>query len=467
MYSYQRPSEGAYRPNRNYPFSLSAQQPHIATPAQKLLSRSRDRFSSSSQPRSQEYSMPVGIISANGGRTGGFQTTYLGPGPQEISLDAISRLKAQTQYNTAALEVQRKSLDDLTQAVDRLSNDIKRLDKQVITKGGILPTAGSSPNSAPPLPLGSPVTFLQERSQSHPTYQMQHTSHHGHAPPSHLPYYPISSVQNSTRTSPQVSWLRTPKSQPSEQNQYNDSASVSVSTNRWDFNSADQHMDSYPGNLGPPKTLQPTSLYSPIGIEPVTIMTPVRHIQGEIDGRGDHVKPVSVQEQQQGLTLTSAASVQSGSAKQPHCGPSRRSECSNFPEPISQESRYSEGSDRGRRGQSLPTDFREFEKAERKINKNHLQMTLKYNDNGDPRGDSTTRRGPGNTGPITRKSHIESRKASGKQMRNANGILLRKDGMPDMRSRRKKKGVLQNLLSGIVHDSVAEVENRRCNASVE
>ncbi|KAH7053473.1 hypothetical protein B0J12DRAFT_727668 [Macrophomina phaseolina] len=434
MYSYQRPSEGAYRPNRNYPFNLSAQQPHIVTPAQKLLSRCRDRFSSSSQPRSQDYSMPVGIVSANSGRTDGFQTSYLGPGPQEISLDAISRLKTQTQHNTAALEIQRKGLDDLTQAVDRLSNDIRRQDKQAITKGGTVPTAGSPPNSAAPLPLESPVTFLQERNQTRPTYQMQHTSHHAHAPPSHLPYYPISFVHDPTRTSPQASWFRTPKSQPSEQYQYNGSASCGPAHG---FTSR---------KFGPPKTSQPASLYSRIGIEPVTISTPVRHIQGEVDDRGDHVKPVSVQEQQQGLILTPASSVQSDSAKQPHCGAGRHSECSNFPELISKESRCSEGSDRGRRGQSLPTDFREFEAAERKVHKNRLQMTIEYNDNGDPRGDSTTRRGPGNTGSITKKSHTESRKARGKQIRNANGILLRRDGMPDMRSRRKKKDVLQNLV---------------------
>ncbi|KAH7000832.1 hypothetical protein B0J12DRAFT_706349 [Macrophomina phaseolina] len=467
MYSYQRPSEGAYRPNRNYPFNLSAQQPHIVTPAQKLLSRCRDRFSSSSQPRSQDYSMPVGIVSANGGRTDGFQTSYLGPGPQEISLDAISRLKTQTQHNTAALEIQRKGLDDLTQAVDRLSNDIRRQDKQAITKGGTVPTAGSPPNSAAPLPLESPVTFLQERNQTRPTYQMQHTSHHAHAPPSHLPYYQISSVHDSTRTSPQASWFRTPKSQPSEQNQYNGSALVSASTNRWHFNSADQHMDSHPGNFGPLKTLQPASLYSRIGIEPVTISTPVRHIQGEVDERGNHVKPVSVQEQQQGLILTPAASLQSDSAKQPHCGAGRRSECSNFPEPISQESRCSEGSDRGRRGQSLPTDFREFEATKRKTHKNHLQVTIESNGNGDLRGDCTMRRGPGNNGSITKKSHTESMKDRGKQIRNANGKLLRKDGMPTCVHGGRRRMSCRTLLGGIVHNSVVEVENRRCNASLE
>ncbi|EKG09584.1 hypothetical protein MPH_13371 [Macrophomina phaseolina MS6] len=439
MYPYQHQNDGARRLHCSHPFDSSTRHSIIAIPTQKPSSRNSGGFPPSNHLSSYKDGLPIGKTIVNGGRTHDFQPIY------------------------AAIEIQRKSLETLTQAVGHLSNDIKRLDRQLIIRGGTVPVAASPPNSAAPLQLGSPATFLQERSQTHPMYQIQHASHKGYHPLSHHPNNPISPVHASSRISPQEPLFHPPKSQRSKQNRNNGSTSVSNSTNIRHINSVDQHTDLYPGEFGRPKNVKPASLYSHI----ISTSMPMRHALGKVDEKGDYGTTVRLKEQQKDLIPVSTALDYPHSVEQPHFGAGRRTEFPNSSRPISQESRSSEGSDRGHRGQSLPADFRKFEASEQKVHKNHLQVAIKCNGNGDPRGDSTTRRSPGSTGSITKKSHTESRKAGGKQIRNANGVLLRKDGMPDMRSRRKKKGVLQNLVGGIVHDSVVEVENRRCNASLE
>lgn len=52
------------------------------------------------------------------------------------------------------------------------------------------------------------------------------------------------------------------------------------------------------------------------------------------------------------------------------------------------------------------------------------------------------RRGPDSNDSIMKRPVAETRKTRSKPIRNADGILIRKDGTPDMRSRRKNRGVL-------------------------
>lgn len=417
-------------------------------------------------------------------------------------MDAISRLQTQAQCDTAALEIHRRNLVDLTQAVSRLSNDMVWVDNLVITLkrelqvrptpslAPIQATSGSGvndailenfassisdltskvsevdelrtqleivkrririmegavrtaapPNNVAPLQLGGPAKSSREKIQTHPPHQMRHGSQQGFAPPSVPPHHRTCYPQASSRGFIQAPSPHIMTNQSGQRSQNDSSASASASRKKQYSDSADQHMDTRSGDFGLPKRASPVPLHPYTRPEPAPIPTPMRYSLFEADKRDDHVEAARVQEKQQGL-VSRPAFVQRDLGKQSHFEDCGDSGSSNLLLPTSKKSRCSRGSGRGYRSQSLPTNFRRFQAPEWGSFQDHRKAVIGSFSNGSFRGGCVMRRGPDSNDSIMKRPVAETRKTRSKPIRNADGILIRKDGTPDMRSRRKNRGVL-------------------------
>lgn len=173
-------------------------------------------------------------------------------------MDALSRLQTQVQLNTKALEAQRRTFDNLTKAVDRLStcsssgnsvleyftDTIARLESKV---GEVYPH-----NGAAPLRLSSTIESPLEASQTHPPHPMQCDSSPGYPRPLRSPQYQTPPSHTSSRDSPHQPHAGTQATQPSQSSADKGLTSASTSTKRQRSEGVDNPMDTYRHSLWVP-----------------------------------------------------------------------------------------------------------------------------------------------------------------------------------------------------------------------
>ncbi|KKY26226.1 hypothetical protein UCDDS831_g01737 [Diplodia seriata] len=166
----------------------SAHHSPIPAPHQKpTLPPISGRPSPPASSRSREYSLPAQTPTTNGHRTNGPQLAYPSPSPQDVSMDALSRLQTQVQYNTAGLTTQRRGFEALSHAVGRLSDDMVRIESLVPSSSideAVIETFASNLTSVAnkqQYPAATPTTFVPFTSteQPHSEDNWQSEAHHG------------------------------------------------------------------------------------------------------------------------------------------------------------------------------------------------------------------------------------------------------------------------------------------------
>ncbi|KAH7060514.1 hypothetical protein B0J12DRAFT_649199 [Macrophomina phaseolina] len=525
----------------------SAHHSPIPAPHQKpTLPPISGRPSPPASSRSREYSLPAQTPTTNGHRLNGSAVAYPSPSPQEVSMDALSRLQTQVQYNTAGLQTQRRDFENLTNTVSHLSDKVIHIENVVAALRRELqarPTAPAPPaqsgpgaslddatlevfasnltsvaskvsevdalkmqleivkrrikimeeaaaaatvapsappsNPAPSQPA-APFASPREPAQIHPPHPMQHAPHPGHthppppphhhqAPPFHAspplprlntpghadlrpdlrpapavqPYHPNSQEMHSASTS---------ASQPGQQGQNSGWVSVNPSAKRQHPNGVDSPMDGRSETMGSPKRPKLAPLEPRVGgPESAPASTSMRYDPVERDSR-DHHAEAALREQQQYAAATPTQFVAYNSGDQGHPEEAWRSESQHAPSSAGKESRRGRGGGRGRGRRSLPADSRELGTPEwdkpsyQAGPEGYYHMEVLPNGNKVPRGNGIVRRSSGGNGPIAMRPiemtrpttggdpYAHTKKTRTKPVRNADGILIRKDGRPDMRS---------------------------------
>lgn len=461
-------------------------------------------------------------------------------------MDALSRLQTQVQYNTAGLQTQRRDFENLNHAVNRLADEMERIENMVgalrrelqarplapaapaqtlpgkniddatlevfatnltsvankVTEVDALkmqleilkrrvkimeetsaPSGGPQSSSAPPPSNGS-FASPREAAQIHPPHSMQHASHPGQMPP-HPPPPPHQAPSfHASHASPQVPRIGTPShaelrpdlrpappvqpyhhpaapqemhtvatpgSQPNSQG--NGWVSVNPSSKRQHPNGVDSPMDGRSETMGSPKRPKLAPLEPRIGPEQVT--TPMRYDPVERDGRDYHAE--AMREQQQYVAATPTTFVPYNSSEQPHPEDKWHAESQRATSSAGKDSRRTRGGGRGRGRRSLPADSRELGTPEWESSSwngngtqpgpdGYYQMDVTPNGTKVPRGSSIVRRGSSGSGPIAMRPiemtrpgssgdpYAHTKKTRTKPIRNSDGVLIRKDGKPDMRS---------------------------------
>lgn len=351
--------------------------------------------------------------------------------------------------------------------------------------------SGPPLNGAAPAPAPAVGSFAspREASQVHPPHPMPHAPHPSHAvppPPPHHQAPPFHShasppvprlgtpshadLRHELRPAPPVQQpfhhaapqpqdmhsVSTPGSQPSQPSQSSGWVAVNPSAKRSHPNGVDSPMDGRSETMGSPKRPKLAPLEPRVGPESTPVATPMRYDPVERDGRGYHSE--DVREQQFAAAATPTTFVPYNSTEQAHSEDNWRSESQRAPSSAGKESRRGRGGGRGRGRRSLPADSREVGDAPEweppSWNGNGTQpgpngyyhMEIGPDGTKVPRGSSIVRRGSGGNGPIAMRPiemtrpttggdpYAHTKKTRTKPIRNADGILIRKDGRPDMRS---------------------------------
>ncbi|OJD30943.1 fe-s protein assembly co-chaperone protein [Diplodia corticola] len=539
----QRPPEADVRLQHSHPSPApahtstappSAHHSPIPAPHQKpTLPPISGRPSPPASSRSREYSLPAQTPTTNGHRTNGPQLAYPSPSPQDVSMDALSRLQTQVQYNTASLNTQRRDFEALTHAVGRLSEDMVRMESLVVTlrkeilARPIAPAAPAQPGSnideamietfasnltsvankvsevdalkmqleivkrrvkimeeavatagpptstAPP-PSAVPYASPREPSQMQPLHPMQHAPLPGHAPAAHHqapPFHasppvprlgtpshgelrpdlrPAPSVQAYHPATQEMHGVAAPGGQPGQPSQNSGWVSVNPAAKRQHPNGVDSPMDGRSETMGSPKRPKLAPLEPRVGPESAPASTPIRYDPVEREGRDYHAE--AMREQQQYPAVTPTTFVPFTSTEQIHVEDNWHSEAHHGPSSAGKESRRGRGGGRGRGRRSLPADTRElgtpeWEKSGYQTGpEGYYHVEVGPNGAKLPRSGNLVRRGSGGNGPIAMRPiemtrpttsgdpYAHTKKTRTKPIRNADGILIRKDGRPDMRS---------------------------------
>lgn len=534
-------SQPAHAPASASTANSSAHHSPIPAPHQKpTLPPINGRPSPPASSRSREYSLPAQTPTTNGHRPNGTAVAYPSPSPHEVSMDALSRLQTQVQYNTAGLQTQRRDFENLTNTVNHLSDKVNHIETVVAalrrevqarpiapappvqpSPGGTLDdaalevfannltsvaskvsevdslkmqleivkrrvkimeeaaAAASAPpsNAAPPQSAG-PFASPREPSQIHPPHPMQHAHHPSHAPPPPPPHHqappfhaspPLprlgtpahAELRPDPRSAPAVQPYHTAPQEmhgvstpASQQGQNSGWVSVNPSGKRQHPNGVDSPMDGRSETMGSPKRPKLAPLEPRVGPESTPASTPMRYDPVERDGRDHHAESAlrEQQQQQQYAAATPTQFVAYNSNEQTNSEENWHSESQRAPSSAGKELRRGRGGGRGRGRRSLPADSRELGTPEwekpgfQAGPEGYYHMEVLPNGNKVPRGNSIVRRGSSGNGPIamrpiemTRPStgadpYAHTKKTRTKPVRNADGILIRKDGRPDMRS---------------------------------
>ncbi|KAH7028247.1 hypothetical protein B0J12DRAFT_684166 [Macrophomina phaseolina] len=530
----QRPSEGDHRLNQSHPFH--APQPahapasvstaissahHSPTPAphrKPTLRPISGRPSPPASSRPHEYSPPAQTPTTNGQRTNGSEVPYPSPSPQKVSMDVLSRLQTQVQYNTAGLQTQRMELENLIHAVSRLSDDMVRkehlarptapmapsqaapasniddamlerfadnlnsvmikvnevdalkiqiqiVNQRVKVMEEAVATARPPPNSAAEPSSAGPFAAPWEGSQTEPPHPMQHALHPSHAPPppalphqeplshasspiprldtpSHvelrLGLRPAPLVQTCQFAPQEIHSISKSGSQSSQQSQNSGWVLVSPSVKRQHPNGVDSLTDGRRKTIGSPKRPKLAPLEPHVGPELAPASTRMRYDPVERDRRDHHTE--AMYEQQQYPAATPTAFVPYNSNEQPRPKDNWHSESHRAASLAGKELRRGGGGGRGRGGRSLPADSRELGTPEcdkpgyQAGRDSHYHLEDGHNGIEVPRASNIVRCGSGDNGRSAIRPYARTKKTRTKPVRNADGILIRKDGRPDMRS---------------------------------
>ncbi|EOD49747.1 putative fe-s protein assembly co-chaperone protein [Neofusicoccum parvum UCRNP2] len=407
-------SQPAHAPPSASTANSSAHHSPIPAPHQKpTLPPISGRPSPPASSRSREYSLPAQTPTTNGHRPNGSQIAYPSPSPQEVSMDALLRLQTQVQYNTAGLQTQRRDFETLSHAVSRLSDEMGRIENMVQSLRRELqarPIAPAAPAQAPP---GSQIDDAT------------------------LNLF----VENLSSVASKVGEVDTLKMQ------------LEIVKRRIKIMEEDSAPSGPPLNGAAPA---PAPAVGSFASPREAMATPMRYDPVERDGRGYHSE--DVREQQFAAAATPTTFVPYNSTEQAHSEDNWRSESQRAPSSAGKESRRGRGGARGRGRRSLPADSREVGDAPEWENPSwngngtqpgpngYYHMEIGPDGTKVPRGSSIVRRGSGGNGPIAMRPiemtrpttggdpYAHTKKTRTKPIRNADGILIRKDGRPDMRS---------------------------------
>lgn len=534
----QRPPEADLRLTHGHPSPApahsstappSAHHSPVPAPHQKpTLPPISGRPSPPASSRSREYSLPAQTPTTNGHRTNGHQVAYPSPSPQDVSMDALSRLQTQVQFNTAGLSTHRRDFEALSQGVNRLSEDMLRIESLVmslrkdIIARPIAPAppaqpassiddamlesfatnltnvankvnevdglkmqleivkrrvkmmeeavaAAAPPNSAPQAPSVAPYASPREANQIQPPHPLQHAPlppapPHAQAPPFHTsPPVPRlgtpshAELRPDIRPAPPVQPYHpgsqemqgvVPGGQPGQAGQNSGWVSVNPTAKRQHPNGVDSPMDGRSETMGSPKRPKLAPIEPRVGPDSAPASAPMRYDPVERDARDYHAE--TMREQQQFPAATPTTFVPYTSTEQPHAEDNWHSDARG-PSSAGKESRRGRGGGRGRGRRSLPADARELGTPEwDKPNfppgpEGYYHMDVGPNGTKVPRG-NIVRRGSGGNGPIAMRPiemtrpttsgdpYAHTKKTRTKPVRNADGVLIRKDGRPDMRS---------------------------------
>ncbi|EKG09468.1 hypothetical protein MPH_13493 [Macrophomina phaseolina MS6] len=381
---------------------------------------------------------------------------------------APSRAALANNIDDAMLERFADNLNSVTikvNEVDALKIQLQIVNRRVKIMEEAVATARPPPNSAAESSSAGLFAAPWEGSQTKPPHPMQYALHPRHAPPppalhhQELPSYasppilrldtpshveicpglrsaPI--VQNCQFVPQEMHSISKPGSQSSQQSQNSAWILVNPSVKRQHPNGMDSVTDGRREMIGSPKRPKLAPLAPHVEPEPAPASTPMRYDPIERDRRDHHTE--AMHEQQQYPAAPPIAFVPYNPNEQPRLKNNWHSESQSTASPAGKELRRGGGGGRGRGGRSLPADSRglgtpQCEKPGYQAGRDgHYHLEAGHNGIEVPRASNIERCGSGDNGRSAIRQYVRAKKTRTKPVRNADGILIRKDGRPDMRS---------------------------------